>query len=116
MTEIFQSYLGLVVYMDLAALNEMMDESQVVSGVHFTFDESRTEALYTTIKGLPTVASIALQRAALAKFRETIKTAIGMEPPLPPGLAEAMDRVKKSVVVPATLDGLSKALRTLPDW
>jgi putative ABC transport system permease protein len=71
-TEIFQSFLGLTVYMNLAALNEMMDESPVVSGVNFAFDKAQTGKLYTKVKELPAVASIALRGAALAKFRETI--------------------------------------------
>ncbi len=71
-TEIFQSYMGLLVYMDLDALNEMMDESPVVSGVYFSFDQNETAALFNAIKKLPAVAAIALQGAALEKFRETI--------------------------------------------
>jgi putative ABC transport system permease protein len=71
-TEIFQSYMGLLVYMDLSALNEMMDEPPVVSGAHFSFDGNKTEALFSAVKELPAVAAIALQGAALEKFRETI--------------------------------------------
>lgn len=71
-TEIFQTYMGLLVYMDLDALNEMMDESPVVSGVQVSFDQRETEPLFAAIKELPAVASIALQGAALLKFRETI--------------------------------------------
>lgn len=71
-TEIFQSYIGLLVYMDISALNEMMDESPVISGAYFSFDRNETVALFDAIKGLPAVASIALQGAALEKFRETI--------------------------------------------
>lgn len=71
-TEIFQTYLGLLVYMNLEALNEMMDESPVVSGVKVSVDNSKIEPLFAKIKELPAVASIALQGAALVKFRDTI--------------------------------------------
>jgi putative ABC transport system permease protein len=71
---IIQSYLGLAVYMDLRALNEMLDEAPVVSGVHMAIDESQTDKLFAAIKGLPAVSAIALQGASLAKFRETLET------------------------------------------
>ena len=71
-TEIFQSYMGLLVYMDLAALNEMMDEPPVISGTYFSFDGNETVALFDAIKEIPAIASISLQGAALEKFKETI--------------------------------------------
>jgi putative ABC transport system permease protein len=69
---VIQSFLGLAVYMDLNALNEMLDEAPVVSGVHMAIDDSQTKSLFKAIKGLPAVSSIALQGASLAKFRETL--------------------------------------------
>jgi len=71
-SQIIQSYLGLSVFMDLAALNEMLDESPSVSSVHIAYDTAMLEELFTAIKGLPAVSAIASQRAALAKFRETL--------------------------------------------
>ena len=73
---IIQSYLGLAVFMDLRALNELLDESPVVSGVHIAIDTNRTDALYRKIKELPAVSAIALQGEALRKFRETLATNI----------------------------------------
>ena len=73
---VIQSYLGLSVYMDLRALNEMLDEAPVVSGVHIAIDKAQTGKLFKAIKGLPAVSAIALQGAALTKFRETLATNI----------------------------------------
>jgi len=73
---VIQSYLGLAVYMDLRALNEMLDEAPVVSGVHVAIDKAQTGKLFKAIKGLPAVSAIALQGAALTKFRETLATNI----------------------------------------
>ncbi|MHA1164884.1 MAG: ABC transporter permease [Alphaproteobacteria bacterium] len=73
---IIQSYLGLAVYMDIRALNEMLDEAPVVSGVHMAIDKAQTGKLFETIKGLPAVSAIALQGASLNKFRETLATNI----------------------------------------
>jgi putative ABC transport system permease protein len=71
-SQIIQSYLGLSVFMDLDTLNEMLDESPSVSSVHIAYDTAMLEELFTAIKGLPAVSAIASQRAALAKFRETL--------------------------------------------
>ncbi|MCG8558423.1 MAG: ABC transporter permease [Hyphomicrobiales bacterium] len=71
-TDIIQSYFGLAVYMDLGALNEMLDESPQVTGVHISYDGAQAASLFDAIKGLPAVSAISLQRVALAKFRETI--------------------------------------------
>jgi len=71
-TEIIQSYMGLMVFMDLNALNEMMDQGPIVSGAYIAVDDAQTQELFKAIKALPSVSSIALQKAALVKFRETI--------------------------------------------
>ncbi len=71
-TEIIQSYMGLMVFIDIDALNDMMDEGPTVSGAYIAFDHARTDELYGTIKDLPSVSSISLQNASLEKFRETI--------------------------------------------
>ena len=75
-SQIIQSYLGLSVFMDLDALNEMLDEAPSVSSVHIDYDTAQLEKLFTAIKGLPAVSAIASQRAALAKFRETLAQSI----------------------------------------
>lgn len=71
-TDIIKSYFGLTVFMDLAALDALLDEGPRLSGVHVTFDASRADELFAAVKRTPAVASIALQRHALVKFRETI--------------------------------------------
>lgn len=71
-TEIFQSFIGLSVYMNLTALNEMMDEPPIISGVYFSFDANETQALYRKVKELPAVDAIALRRASLDKFWDTV--------------------------------------------
>ena len=71
---IIKSYLGLAVYMDLRALNEMLDEAPVITGAHMAIDDSQTDKLFKAIKGLPAVSAIALQGESLIKFRETLAT------------------------------------------
>jgi putative ABC transport system permease protein len=67
-----EDYFGIRGMMNLPALNRLMREAPVVSGVHVAFDENRRDLLYEAIKRLPTVGALALQRASLASFRETV--------------------------------------------
>lgn len=67
-----RTYIGLLAAMDMAMLNQMAGEGEVISGVNLAVDTSRTEALYDEVKALPAVASITLQRVSLARFRDTL--------------------------------------------
>ena len=71
-SDIIQSYFGLMVFMDLAALDELLDEGPRITSVHLTYDASEARPLFSAIKRTPAIASIGLQRYALVKFRETI--------------------------------------------
>ncbi len=68
-TAILQQYIGLGVYMRLDALNAMLREGDVISGVHLATDpEERTE-LYRQVKDMPAVSAIALLERSLESFR-----------------------------------------------
>jgi putative ABC transport system permease protein len=69
--DIIKSYFGLTAFMDLEALDRMMDGPRL-SGAHIAYDSRRQGELYAAIKSTPAVGSIGLQRHALARFRETI--------------------------------------------
>ena len=71
-TEIIKSYFGLMAFMDLDALHELIDDAPRATGVHIAFDTLRQNALFAAIKSTPAVGSIGLQRHALTRFRETI--------------------------------------------
>ncbi len=71
-TGIIQSYFGLMVFMDIDALDTLLDEGPRVSAVHISFDTAQSAELFQQIKRTPAVASIGLQKHALRRFRETI--------------------------------------------
>ena len=77
-TDIVRSYFGLSAYMRLDALNALLDEGPAVSGVHFAYDSAHEQELFAAIKSTPAVASIALQKVSLAKFRVTLARNIDM--------------------------------------
>jgi putative ABC transport system permease protein len=86
-TDIIQSYFGLTAYMQIDALNALLDEGPVVSGVHLSYDPAEEDALFQAIKSTPAVASIAMLRLSLAKFRETLAKNIDMMVSIYVGLA-----------------------------
>ena len=71
-TGIIEGYLGLNAYMALPALNALMREGQIISGVHLLFDTDRQQALFDRLKATPVANFIALQRATLQNFRQTL--------------------------------------------
>jgi len=70
--DIAKLYIGLGAFMDIDALNLLLGEGPRVSGANVSLDETRKDDFYTAVKKTPAVASLTLQRLALAKFRETI--------------------------------------------
>ncbi|TKT77428.1 ABC transporter permease [Aquamicrobium sp. LC103] len=75
---IVESYVGLGSYMDILAANRLMREGPLITAVHVTIDANLTDELYEAVKNLPQVGSITLQRASVAKFRETMAENIVM--------------------------------------
>ena len=70
-TDVIKSYFGLAVFMDLDALDQLLYGSRL-TGVHIGYDTRLQNDLFTAIKSTPGIGSIALQRHALTRFRETI--------------------------------------------
>ena len=71
-TAIIQGYIGLLSYMDIEAVNRLMLEGPMITGVHLAIDEAQSDALFAAVKDMPMVGSIALQKKSLEKFRQTL--------------------------------------------
>ena len=84
---IIQSYFGLSAYMSIAAMNAMLGEGYMVSGVHVGYDANQEARLFAAIKSTPRIASIGLRGVSLGKFRETIAKNIHMMVSIYVGLA-----------------------------
>jgi putative ABC transport system permease protein len=69
---IITGFIGLTAYMDLAALNRLLGEDSVISGAYLMLDHAQTDTLFAALKQMPAASFIALQYAAVAKFRETL--------------------------------------------
>ena len=72
-TQVIQSYLGLMVFMEIDALARLAGIGPRVSGVHLDIDESRLDDLYAAVKETPEVSAVALQMTSRLRFRETMR-------------------------------------------
>jgi putative ABC transport system permease protein len=72
-TDVIQSYLGLMVFMDKDALARLAGTGPRVSGAHILIDGAELDELYAAVKGTPEIASIALQTVSRQRFREIMQ-------------------------------------------
>jgi len=72
-TEIIQSYIGLMVFMDIDALARLTGTGPRISGAHVTLDSSRLDDFYAAVKNTPAISAVALLTAARARFQETMQ-------------------------------------------
>jgi putative ABC transport system permease protein len=69
---IVEGFLGLSAYMDLDAMNRLLREGSVISGVHLAIDSMSLDPLYARLKETPAASFIVLERVSMQKFRETL--------------------------------------------
>jgi putative ABC transport system permease protein len=67
-----EDFFGIQGMMDLASLNRLMREGPTVTSVSFTLDANKADALYDTIKSMPAVSGLGIQRFALENYRTLI--------------------------------------------
>jgi len=69
---------GLSAYMDLRALNRLMQEGQTSSGAFLMVESERIPELYAELKQTPAVSAVSIPAVALASFNETIAKTINV--------------------------------------
>ncbi|MBL9051977.1 MAG: FtsX-like permease family protein [Tabrizicola sp.] len=65
-------YVGLGAAMEIGALNRLMGEGAMVSGVSLQIDEAREAAFYAAAKAAPKTELISVTSLMLSRFRETL--------------------------------------------
>ena len=73
--------------MDAGALARLMREAPATNSVNLRFDQNKADQFYSAIKAIPIVGGLALQRASLANFRETVALLINTMASIYTGLA-----------------------------
>jgi putative ABC transport system permease protein len=64
--------LGINAYMDIHALNRLMQEDTSISGALLRVESNKQQHLYQKLKQLPAVAAVSIKAAAVDSFNETI--------------------------------------------
>lgn len=75
---IVQDLMGTNAYMDVRALNRLMNEDDVISGAYLMVDSRHEDELYARLKRMPAVAGVGLPAAILKGFNETFAKTIGI--------------------------------------
>lgn len=65
-------YVGLGASMDIVALNRLMSEAALVSGVNLTIDEGQEASFYAAAKAAPKTELISVTALTLQRFKETL--------------------------------------------
>jgi putative ABC transport system permease protein len=69
---VVEEYIGVSAYMNIAALNRLMGEGPVISGVDMLVDQLDKPALFRALKATPAGADLFHKIAAVRKTRDTI--------------------------------------------
>ena len=69
---IITGFIGLTAYMNIDALNRMLDEGQVISGAYLALDMAARDELFPVLKATPAASFIALQYAAVEQVKEPL--------------------------------------------
>jgi len=72
-TDVVEEFMGTSVYMEIDALRRLMREDRVLSGAYLQVDGLHLEELYRRLRGIPSVAAVALKDAAIQSFRDSIE-------------------------------------------
>ncbi|MDX2242918.1 MAG: FtsX-like permease family protein [Leptolyngbyaceae cyanobacterium bins.302] len=70
--------IGLSAYMNIQALNHLMQEGSTISGAFLAVDDQFLEPLYTQLKRTPAIASVSLHKAMIDRFQQTIAQSQGI--------------------------------------
>ncbi|MEA3348591.1 MAG: ABC transporter permease, partial [Pseudomonadota bacterium] len=67
-----KEFIGVSAYMELASLNRLMGEDNLISGAYLAVDEPHLAGIYLSLNGMPRVAGTVARRHAVTSFYETM--------------------------------------------
>ncbi|MBM3878939.1 MAG: FtsX-like permease family protein [Verrucomicrobia bacterium] len=73
-----KDFAGVAAYMDLEALNRLLEEGDVISGASFTLDAAQRAQFMRALKGMPRVSWVAVKESLRANFRQTTAASINL--------------------------------------
>jgi putative ABC transport system permease protein len=69
---------GMVAYMELGALNRLVEEGEMVNGASFNIDPARRAEFLHALKDIPRVSWVAIKNSLRANFRQTTAASINL--------------------------------------
>ncbi|MBX7071570.1 MAG: FtsX-like permease family protein [Pirellulales bacterium] len=69
---IVSEFIGAGAYMDIHALNRLLQEGATISGGYLMTDAAKVDALYDTLKHTPDVAAVNVREVSINNFKKTI--------------------------------------------
>lgn len=73
-----EDFAGMAAYMDLHALNRLLEEGDIISGASFTVDGARRGEFLRALKEVPRVSWVAIKESLRANFRATTAASINL--------------------------------------
>ncbi len=73
-----EDFAGVAAYMDIRALNRLLDEGDVISGANFRVDRAHWDEFLLALKGIPRISTVAIKESLRENFRQTTAASIGL--------------------------------------
>ncbi|MFC0012742.1 ABC transporter permease [Devosia nitrariae] len=86
-TGVFQSYIGMSVFMSDEALTRLVGDGPRVTGARLAVDAAQVDDLYDVLKSTPAIAAISLMTVSRERFREQVAQNVTMMTWIYSGLA-----------------------------
>lgn len=69
---IFETYIGMIAYMDLSALSRLLRTRPAVQRINLLVDSKHEAELFRRLKDMPQISSVSLKRAGIQMFNKTV--------------------------------------------
>ena len=73
-----EDFAGMAAYMDMNALNRLMEDGDLISGANFRVDTAHRAEFFRALKGIPRVGWVAIKNSLRENFRQTTAASIGL--------------------------------------
>lgn len=73
-----EDFAGVAAYMDLQALNRLLQEGDVITGANFRIDQKHRANFMHALKQIPRVSWVAIKESLRENFRQTTAASIGL--------------------------------------
>ena len=73
-----EDFTGMTAYMEMHALNRLLEEGDIITGASFTVDAAHRGEFLHALKGIPRVSWVAIKDSLRENFRQTTAASIGL--------------------------------------